>query len=66
MTTRTFMVTVEFEDECHCGAPMCGSDHCPLCGCEQYESYCKHRADDDEIRAIIMGGRCQGVWFINS
>lgn len=30
------------EDEglCHCGHPLFGSDHCPLCGCEEYESYC--------------------------
>lgn len=23
---------------CHCGSPMRGSDHCPHCGCEQYET----------------------------
>lgn len=25
---------------CHCGHSLYGSDHCPLCGCEQYEAYC--------------------------
>ena len=23
-----------------CGADMLGSDHCPECGCEEYERYC--------------------------
>jgi len=27
------------ETHCHCGAAYEGSDHCPSCGCEQYESY---------------------------
>lgn len=26
------------ETTCHCGAAYNGSDHCPACGCEQYES----------------------------
>jgi hypothetical protein len=26
------------ETTCHCGAAYEGSDHCPVCGCEQYES----------------------------
>lgn len=30
---------------CHCGSPMHGSDHCPECGCEEYESYCDHTFD---------------------
>jgi len=25
---------------CHCGSPMRGSDHCPACGCEEYEATC--------------------------
>jgi hypothetical protein len=33
-------VMAALEDTCHCGAPLAGSDHCPSCGCEQYESYC--------------------------
>lgn len=28
---------------CHCGSEMHGSDHCPTCGCEEYESTCDHR-----------------------
>jgi hypothetical protein len=28
------------ERTCHCGAHFDGSDHCPFCGCEQYERYC--------------------------
>lgn len=26
------------ETHCHCGHLYRGSDHCPDCGCEQYES----------------------------
>ena len=26
------------ETHCHCGTDYRGSDHCPECGCEQYES----------------------------
>lgn len=29
-------------DHCHCGAHMNGSDHCPDCGCEQWERTCDH------------------------
>ena len=25
---------------CHCGSGMFSSDHCPRCGCEEYERYC--------------------------
>lgn len=25
---------------CHCRREMDGSDHCPFCGCEEYERYC--------------------------
>ena len=27
---------------CHCGTAYGGSDHCPVCGCEQYEARCDH------------------------
>lgn len=27
---------------CHCTAAYNGSDHCPACGCEQFESGCDH------------------------
>lgn len=46
---RGFVVTTEpgdfdahrpdSETHCHCQAEYGGSDHCPACGCEQYESY---------------------------
>lgn len=44
-------------DVCRCdGTPLGNSDHCPLCGCEEYEERgdCEHaradkvRADSDE------------------
>lgn len=28
------------EYRCHCRRTFDGSDHCPFCGCEQYERYC--------------------------
>jgi hypothetical protein len=28
-------------ETCHCGSPMDGSDHCPNCYCEAWESYCE-------------------------
>jgi hypothetical protein len=28
------------ERRCHCGARFEGADHCPFCGCEQYERMC--------------------------
>jgi len=30
---------------CHCGTHRQGSDHCPECGCEEFESYCDFVAD---------------------
>lgn len=44
-------------ETCHCGASFEGSDHCPHCSCEIFESYCDvdYRADkcaelsDEEI-----------------
>ena len=35
---------MDTETTCHCGADYQGSDHCPACGCEQYEGGCDHRA----------------------
>ena len=32
--------SVTTENNCHCGTSFGGSDHCPYCYCEQYESYC--------------------------
>jgi hypothetical protein len=37
-------VIEELGERCHCGADFAGSDHCPHCGCEQYESYCDAEA----------------------
>lgn len=28
------------ERRCHCGKRFDGADHCPYCGCEQWERYC--------------------------
>lgn len=30
-------------ETCHCGAEMPDSDHCPCCGCEQFERTCEHQ-----------------------
>ena len=38
------------ETTCHCGAAYGGSDHCPECGCEQYESGdCGHDEDSSRV-----------------
>ena len=40
------------ETYCHCGAHYRGSDHCPACGCEQYETIhvrdCGHLCTQEE------------------
>lgn len=36
-------VIAELADVCHCGVRLNGSDHCPQCGCEQYETDCGER-----------------------
>lgn len=33
-------VAHDTETTCHCGAEYGGSDHCPVCMCEQYETTC--------------------------
>jgi primosomal protein N' len=30
------------DTHCHCGAHRKGSDHCPECGCEEFETVCSH------------------------
>lgn len=30
---------------CHCGHDMGTSDHCPHCGCEEWEGHCESRWD---------------------
>lgn len=37
-TDHTRPSMTDTETTCHCGAAYDGSDHCPACGCEQYES----------------------------
>jgi hypothetical protein len=40
------------ETTCHCGAKYNGSDHCPACYCEQYESQvCPHATRKDILKA---------------
>lgn len=37
---------LDTETHCHCGARYDGCDHCPECGCEQYETPdCGHTAE---------------------
>lgn len=31
------------EKLCHCGGDFKGSDHCPECGCEEFERTCDHK-----------------------
>lgn len=40
MTKTMFDRPSRFDSEtvCHCGRDYAGSDHCDICGCEQYES----------------------------
>lgn len=42
------MARADTETHCHCTARYNGSDHCPECGCEQYESGdCGHTTTAD-------------------
>jgi hypothetical protein len=44
---HTVSMRFDTETHCHCGANYQGSDHCPECGCEQYESGdCGHVSDE--------------------
>lgn len=43
MNTTTPAPTTD--DTCHCGGKFAGSDHCPCCGCEQFETTCSHVCD---------------------
>ncbi len=45
MNTTTPAPTTE--DTCHCGGAFAGSDHCPCCGCEQFETTCSHVCDGE-------------------
>jgi hypothetical protein len=35
---------------CHCGANMNGSDHCPCCGCEEFERFCSEACPEPNSR----------------
>lgn len=39
---------------CHCGSPLDGSDHCPFCGCEQYESTCNQTYEGPKARVFLQ------------
>lgn len=44
------------ETHCHCGSAYEGSDHCPECGCEQYESrHCPSAKPKQEAYVLIYG-----------
>jgi hypothetical protein len=36
------MQRIHTETHCHCGSERGNSDHCPECGCEEFEGYCDH------------------------
>jgi len=40
---------------CHCGAHRKGSDHCPECGCEEFESRCDHIHVTSPTFVVIHG-----------
>jgi hypothetical protein len=46
MTYSSTFTRYDSETTCHCGGAYNGSDHCPECYCEQYESGdCGHEAE---------------------
>jgi len=36
------MIRMHTATHCHCGSERGGSDHCPECGCEEFEGTCDH------------------------
>lgn len=42
---------------CHCGADREGSDHCPECGCEEYETVCDYVAVTVTRYAVVRSAR---------
>lgn len=58
------------DDECHCGAPMRGSDHCPVCFCEEHESTCDHVFDPETESDLIPHtghfSRLGGTWWCDT
>lgn len=49
------MMRMHTETHCHCGAHRMGSDHCPECGCEEFESYCSHIHVENPTFVVIHG-----------
>lgn len=50
-------------DRCHCLRNMEGSDHCPFCGCEEYERYCNaHYPSGKHPTRTWMPGDPAGTW----
>jgi hypothetical protein len=40
--TPWWRIDSEGRTQCHCGARTGRSDHCPCCGCEEWEATCDH------------------------
>ena len=59
------------ETRCHCGAEFDGSDHCPMCYCEQFEATCDGRVEIVNAHIPESTGRCLVVedhehrWFMD-
>lgn len=51
---------------CHCAADRQGSDHCPECGCEEYESTCDHQHFSVDLvdMSSTPDGKMRGLWLI--
>lgn len=52
------------ETTCHCGAAYRGADHCPACGCEQYESLRCDFIKASVTREDVRIGQGDG-WLVN-
>lgn len=51
------------ETHCHCGADYRGSDHCPRCHCEQYESLrCPVMEQTEETIGRVVAGTGEYVY----
>jgi hypothetical protein len=51
----TNYMRLDTEERCHCGAHKQGSDHCPICGCEEFEQRCDHIHIVDPTYLVIHG-----------
>ncbi len=53
------------ETHCHCGAEYRGSDHCPDCGCEQYETQIVKRCPyETAVKVAVETGRWTAVDYL--